>query len=70
VNLTIELEREVDGRWIAEARELPGVMCYGQTREEAIGKTERLAMDVIADRIKHNELPPSALDVSFTVSRE
>jgi predicted RNase H-like HicB family nuclease len=65
VNLSVELDREDDGRWIAEARELPGVMAYGQTREEAISSTERLAIEVIADRIKHRELSPSALNVSF-----
>jgi predicted RNase H-like HicB family nuclease len=49
---------------------LPGVMTYGQTREEAIGNTERLAIEAIADRIEHDELPPSALNVSFQVLRE
>ncbi len=44
-------------------------MTYG-TREEAISNTERLAIEVIADRITHAELPPSALDVSFQVLRE
>ena len=67
VNLSIELDREDDGRWIAEALELPGVMAYGETREEAIGNTERLAIEVIADRIKHGEMLPSALNVSFQV---
>jgi hypothetical protein len=43
VNLTIDLDREEDGRWIAEALELPGVMCYGQSRDEAIANAERLA---------------------------
>ena len=65
VNLSIKLEREEDGRWIAEALELPGVMTYGETREEAISNTERLAIEVIADRIKHGELSPTALNVSF-----
>jgi len=70
VHLSIETEREDDGRWIAEALELPGVMTYGQTREEAISNTEKLAIEVIADRIKHAELPPSALNVSFRVVSE
>jgi predicted RNase H-like HicB family nuclease len=70
VKLTIELDREEDGRWIAEALELPGVMSYGQTRDEAISNTERLAIEVIADRIAHQELPSSALNVSFTVPDE
>ncbi len=65
VRLSIEIEPEDDGRWIAEALELPGVMSYGQTREEAIGNTQRLAIETIADRIKHNELPASALNISF-----
>ncbi len=57
VDLTIELERGDDGRWIDEAVELPGVMCY-----------ERLAIEVIAERISHGELPSSALIVSFSMS--
>src|SRR5712692_2075663 len=67
MNLSIELEREDDGRWIAEALELPGVMTYGATREEAISNTEKLAIEVIAHRIKHGELPSSALNVSFSL---
>ena len=70
VNLTIELDREDDGRWIAEAAELPGVMCYGETRDEAIGNTERLAIEVIADRILDGELPSSSLVVSFAIPDE
>lgn len=70
MNLTIDLDREEDGRWIAEALELPGVMSYGQTREEAISNTERLAIEVIADRITQGELPSSALCLSFTIPDE
>jgi predicted RNase H-like HicB family nuclease len=70
VNLTIDLDREEDGRWIAEALELPGVMSYGKTREQAISHAERLAIEVIADRITHGELPSSALSVSFTITDE
>lgn len=70
VNLTIELDREGDGRWIPEALEIPGVMCYGHTREEAVSNTERLAIEVIAERIGHKELPSSALNLSFFVTDE
>jgi predicted RNase H-like HicB family nuclease len=70
VQVSIELDREDDGRWIAEALELPGVMTYGTTREEAISNTERLAIEIIADRIQHGELPASALNVAFRVLRE
>lgn len=55
--MTIELDREEDGRWIAEALELPGVICYGRTRDEAIGNAKRLAIEVIADRVAHGEMP-------------
>ena len=70
MKLSIELDREDDGRWIAEALELPGVMSCGATREDAISNTERLAIEVIADRIKHGEVPAAALNVSFEVLSE
>jgi predicted RNase H-like HicB family nuclease len=70
VKLSIELEREDDGRWIAEAPELPGVMTYGTTREEAINNTERLVIEVIADRIEHGEMPAMALNVSYQILSE
>jgi len=60
VQLTIDLDREEDGRWIAEAIELPGVLCYGETSDEAICNAELHAIEVIADRIAHGELPSSA----------
>ena len=50
MNLTIEIEREADGRWIADAVQLPGVMVYGRTREEALKKVRALASEVLADR--------------------
>lgn len=49
------LDREDDGGWIAEVSELPGVMTYGQSRQEAIAKAEALALRVIADRLDHGE---------------
>ena len=51
VNLRIEVEREEDGRWLTEVPELPGVMAYGQTREEAIARVKALALRVLADRV-------------------
>jgi len=64
------MDREEDGRWIADVLELPGVMCYGRSRDEAISNAERLAIEVIADRIAHRELPSSALGVSFSIPDE
>jgi predicted RNase H-like HicB family nuclease len=57
--LKIELDRETDGRWIAEVPALPGVMVYGDTREEAVAKVQALALHAIADRIEHGEEVPS-----------
>jgi len=51
----IELELEEDGRWIAEVVDLPGVMTYGKTREEAISKVKALALRVLVDRVEHGE---------------
>lgn len=70
INMTIDLDREADGRWIADTLELPGVMCYGQTREEAISKVELLAIESITDRIAHSELAPAALDIAFSIPDE
>lgn len=56
MNLAIELEQEVDGRWIAEIDELDGVLVYGETKEEAIRKVELLARDVLADRFEKQEI--------------
>lgn len=61
--MKIELEREEDGRWIAEVPELPGVMAYGKTREEAIAKVEALALRVLADRLDHGEMIPELREV-------
>jgi len=65
VKYRIELEPEEDGRWIAEIPDLPGVMAYGSTREEALGAAQALALRVLADRIEHGELPPGSLNLSF-----
>jgi predicted RNase H-like HicB family nuclease len=56
MKLTIELDTEVDGRWIADLPELPGVMVYGDTREDAVRDAKSLALCVLADRLHHGEL--------------
>ncbi len=57
--LRIEFEREEDGRWIAEIPELPGVMAYGATQQEARTKVEALALRALADRLEHGETIPA-----------
>ncbi|MBU2755643.1 type II toxin-antitoxin system HicB family antitoxin [Acidithiobacillus sp. CV18-2] len=59
MNLHIETEQEVDGRWIAEIPELPGVMCFGSSRMDAAAKAEALALRAIADRLDEGEMTPS-----------
>jgi predicted RNase H-like HicB family nuclease len=66
MNLRIELDREEDGRWLAEVPDLAGVMAYGQTREEAIARTKALALRVMADRLEHGEQVPELVEVFST----
>ncbi|MFN2565844.1 MAG: type II toxin-antitoxin system HicB family antitoxin [Gemmatimonadaceae bacterium] len=65
MHLTVEVEREEDGRWLAEVPDLPGVLAYGQTRDQAIARAEALALRVIADRLEHGEAGPDLVSVSF-----
>ena len=65
--MKIEIEREKDGRWIAEVPDLPGVMVYGKTRVQALAKVEALALRVIADRLDHGERIPELSEL-FAVS--
>jgi predicted RNase H-like HicB family nuclease len=67
LEMRIETEREQDGRWIAEVPDLPGVMVYSASREEAIARAEALALRVIADRLDHGESIPE-LNGLFAVS--
>jgi predicted RNase H-like HicB family nuclease len=55
MNFNIEYEQEVDGRWLAEVPQLPGVLAYGATAEEAMAKAEVLALRVLAERLEHQE---------------
>lgn len=63
--LKLEIEREADGRWIAEVIELPGVLAYGETREQAVTAVQALALRVVADRIEQGEMAPGMLNLQF-----
>jgi predicted RNase H-like HicB family nuclease len=65
--MVIETDEEADGRWMAEVPDLPGVMVYGTSRQDAVAKAEALALRVIADRLDHGEAVP-ALDELFVVA--
>jgi predicted RNase H-like HicB family nuclease len=63
----VEIEREEDGRWIAEVSVMRGAMAYGATREEAVAKVEALVLRAIADKLEHGEEAPEVSHV-FTVA--
>jgi predicted RNase H-like HicB family nuclease len=67
MNLTIEIDRELDGRWIAEVPEL-NVLLYGTSKENAIHEAEDAAREIIADRIQRGTLPAEAANPVFAVS--
>lgn len=55
ITLRVEVEQDEDGRWIADIPEVPGVMVYGATSEEALAKVQALALRVMADRLENGE---------------
>jgi predicted RNase H-like HicB family nuclease len=70
IRLVVEVERETDGRWIADIPEMPGVMAYGKSQSEAVNKAAVLALRVVADRIE-NDGTPAGPDFSLSLtSRE
>jgi predicted RNase H-like HicB family nuclease len=68
MRLSIETELEEDGRWIAEVPQLPGVLVYGSTEEEAAAKAEILALRVLAERLEHGEAKPVEISISLTTA--
>lgn len=56
VTLHFEIDREADGRWIADIVDLPGTMSYGATRDAALAAAKALALRVLADRLEAGEL--------------
>lgn len=65
--MRIEVEQEEDGRCLGEIPDLPGVMAYGQTLEEAVARVKAMALRVMADRLEHGEAVPGLVDV-FSVA--
>ncbi len=58
VRFAVEIEKEKDGRWIAQIPQIPGAMAYGRTRAQAVSRVEALALRVLAERIEHGETSP------------
>jgi predicted RNase H-like HicB family nuclease len=68
VLFSIEVEQELDGRWIAEVVELPGVLAYGSSQPEAIAHAQALALRVVADRLENQEAGSEFLSISFNAA--
>jgi predicted RNase H-like HicB family nuclease len=66
----VEIEQEEDGRWIAEVTELPGVLAYGTTADDARAKVQALALRVVADRLESGEAGSDLLSISFNAAPE
>ena len=65
MHFTLECEREDDGRWLAEVSQLPGVLAYGASANEAMARAEVLALRVLAERLEHGEAQPIEISISF-----
>jgi len=61
----IEIEQETDGRWIAEVDTLPGVVSYGVSRPDVVGRVQALAIRVLADRLEHGEAARNKVASSY-----
>ncbi len=68
MNIKIEYEREEDGRWLAEVSELPGVLAYGASANEAMVKAETLALRVLAERLEQGESHPESISITFAAA--
>jgi predicted RNase H-like HicB family nuclease len=65
--MKVEVEREDDGRWIAEVPVVPGAMAYGNSKDDAVAKVETIVLRVLADKLEHGEPAPEVGHV-FTVA--
>lgn len=68
MKLNLECEREDDGRWLAEVSQLPGVLAYGASANEAMAKAEVLALRVLAEQLEHGEADPLDISISIPVA--
>lgn len=68
MELSIHIEREDDGRWIAEVPELPGVLVYGVSADDARTKVQALALRVVADRIDRGESTTALVSITFAAA--
>ena len=68
MDFKIECEREEDGRWFAEVPQLPGVLAYGDSPDEAMSRAEVLALRVLAEHLEHGESRAHSINISVAVA--
>lgn len=68
MDFSIECEREEDGRWLAEVPQLPGVLAYGASADEAMARAEVLALRVLAERLEHGESRAHPINISVATA--
>jgi predicted RNase H-like HicB family nuclease len=68
MNFSIECEQEIDGRWLAEVPQLPGVLCYGISADDAMAKAEVLALRAMAEKLEHGESGPIDIVISIPLA--
>ncbi|MFN9693543.1 MAG: type II toxin-antitoxin system HicB family antitoxin [Synechococcaceae cyanobacterium] len=68
MNSPLACEQVVDGRWIAEVAELPGVLSWGDSAAGKISRPERLVLRVLVDQLDNNESEPVSLSLSLPVN--
>ncbi len=68
MNVQIECEQETDGRWLAEVPQLPGVLAYGGTADEAMARAQVLALRALAEQLEHGETKPQSLSITISAA--
>ena len=66
--LTIEIDQEEDGRWIAEVVEIAGALAYGASSDEAKAKAQAIALRALADQLEHGEATSDLSNISFAAA--
>lgn len=65
MTFTVEVDREQDGRWIAQVLELPGALVYGSSPSQAVARVKALALRVVAERLERGEAGPHLSSIDF-----
>lgn len=68
ISLSILYDQEYDGRWIAQVPELPGVLVYGNSQDEATANIKALALETLGDQIKHGETRSQINQIYFVAA--